>query len=207
MNRSRGVAAVVTAVRELYGMRASTRDPWADWLYDTHIFVVADYAQTYATRFGADGDCAAYAALLHDCADAVMRRTDAGHAEKSRALAREILARCGVSQEVVTVVCDDILPKHSCRDGILPESIEGKCMATADAVVHLTTDFYPEALRRMHAEGRDMAQAYRWMREKVHRDYTVKIQFDDVRASVEEYYRTRMNEAQRHETGCTDTTA
>lgn len=41
-------------VRELYEVRLPARDPWADWLYESHVFVVAEYARVYAERFGAD---------------------------------------------------------------------------------------------------------------------------------------------------------
>lgn len=175
-------------VRELYGARQPARDPWADWLYETHVFVVAEYAKVYAERFGADTDTCVAASLLHDCADAVMKRSDAGHSEKSVEIAKKLLYESGFSDTRIQQIVNDILPRHSCRDGVVPETLEGKVMATADAAAHLVTDFYPEVTKRWRAEGRNMREHKEWMQEKIVRDFEVKIFSPNVREEVKEKY-------------------
>jgi HD superfamily phosphodiesterase len=179
-------------IRDLYEAKNPARDSWADWLYGTHLFVVADYAKKYAVRYAANVEVSVAASLLHDCADAVMSRTDARHSDMSNNIAEQLLLESGFSDADITQIVRDILPKHSCRDGVVPESLEGKVMATPDAVAHLATDFYPGATAKFRAEGRNMAAHKLWMLEKIKRDFEVKIFFDGVREEV----RTRHEELQ-----------
>lgn len=175
-------------VCELYEAKNPERDPWADWLYETHIFVVAEYAKAYAVRYGAREDVCVAASLLHDCADAVMKRSDAGHSERSGEIAERLLRESGFSDAQTQQIVGDILPRHSCRNGVVPGTLEGKVMATADAVAHLATAFYLDAVERMRAEGRDMQKCTDWMREKITRDFEVKIFFPDVREEMKGRY-------------------
>lgn len=117
-----------------------------------------------------------------------MKRSDAGHSEKSVEIAEKLLRESGFSNAQTQQIVGDILPRHSCRDGVVPVTLEGKVMATADAVAHLATSFYPDAVERMRAEGRDMQKCKDWMREKIKRDFEVKIFFPQVQVEVKEIY-------------------
>jgi ABC-type hemin transport system ATPase subunit len=73
-----------------------------------------------------------------------MSRFDVGHEVECLSIAQDFLTRAGFSEDEIIIV-HDILIHHSCRD-ILPQTQEGRIMATADAVVHLTSDFYEHTL-------------------------------------------------------------
>ncbi len=57
-------------VRELYEARDLNRAAdWADWLYDNHVFVVADNATRLAKQLNANEELSRAAGMLHDIAD------------------------------------------------------------------------------------------------------------------------------------------
>ena len=129
-------------VSYLYEAKHLGRADWADWLYERHVFVVAEKTAQLSERFNADAEPAVAAAMLHDIADAVMSRFDERHTEESLRIDRELLDVSGFSTDEIRLIIDDIIAKHSCRDGTVSESLAGKVMATADALAHITTDFY-----------------------------------------------------------------
>lgn len=171
----------------LYQTENSNRDEWANWLYKNHVFVVADNAKKFAERFGADVDLSVAAGMLHDVADAIMKRVDEGHKEKSFEIAREFLQESGFSENEIKIIVDDAILFHGCHgchgDGV-PTSLEGKVMATADAVAHISSDFYKYAIQYK----RDRKDLKEWGLKKIERDFYSKIFFDDVREEVREDY-------------------
>lgn len=173
-------------VRELYESKDPDRDDWADWLYEQYIFIVADNAEKLAVRFGANKEYARGAAMLHDIADAKMKRFDDGHEQVSLDIARELLTGCGYAEDEMRVIVDAIR-LHSCRDGQLPVSLEGRVLATADSLAHLTTDFYETAVGLWRDRSGDV-----WARQKVlgklDRDFDSKILFSEVREEVRADY-------------------
>jgi hypothetical protein len=61
-------------------------------------------------------------------------------------------------------------------------------MATADAIVHLTSDFYEHALA-MKMQGWETRKNIRnWALPKIERDFYTKIFFDQVREEVRDNY-------------------
>lgn len=61
-------------------------------------------------------------------------------------------------------------------------------MATADAVVHLTSDFYTYALSALPDEGKTLEQIREWALPKIERDFHTKIFFDEIREEVYQDY-------------------
>lgn len=175
-------------VDALYQEQHPERDSWADWLYEHHVMLVADKAGELARRFGADAELAATAGMLHDIADAEMSRFDTRHGMRSLEVARRFMEESGYLAEEIEIVVGDALPLHGCRDGQAPQTPEGKAMAAADAVVHLTTDFYEHADTAHKAEGMTDAESRAWTLKKLERDFHEKILFPEVRAEVKEIY-------------------
>lgn len=73
-----------------------------------------------------------------------MSRFDLRHELESIDIAQDFMTRAGFSVQEIIIV-NDILMNHSCRN-VFPNTLEGRVMATADAVVHLKSDFYKHAL-------------------------------------------------------------
>ena len=181
--KSSKLTELEAAVHALYDAKDPDREEWADWLAGNHVFVVADFASELAVRYEANEELARAAALLHDIADAKMSRFDPEHEEKSLAIARELLSKSGYSDEETKLIVDDAIRFHSCRDGNMPKSLEGKILATADSLAHLKTDFYIYAVYASATED-SLAEIKKWTLKKLERDFHAKIQFDDVREEV-----------------------
>ena len=174
-------------VRELYETRDLNRSEWADWLYSSHVFLVADKARELAIRYGADEDLAEAAGMLHDIADYRMSRFDSSHEKESLTIARDLLLQSGFTTKEIEIVVDDSIHFHGCKAGKVPQTLEGKVMATADAVVHLTSDFYDFAKRSMLL-SRTESETREWALPKIERDYSDKIFFDEIREEVYDDY-------------------
>ncbi len=181
--------ALKARVDALYADKNTSRaKDWADYMYSSHVFLVAEKSRELAERFGADVDVAVAAGMLHDIADALMSREDKRHEAESMTIARSYMRASGFSDEEVAVAVDDAIKYHSCRDGAAPQTLEGKVMATADAMVHLQSDFYDFALATFTARGETQADISNWGLEKTDRDFNKKIFFSDVQEEVRPDY-------------------
>lgn len=176
------------AVTNLYAAHNSERADWADWLGENHVFLVADNASELAQRYGANEELARAGALLHDIADTKMSRFAPEHEETSLAMARELMQQAGFSEDEIHLTVDDAIRFHGCHDGHVPDSIEGKVLATADSKAHLLSDFYLFAAWSFGKEGKSLEEVKRYVLKKIDRDFHDKIQFDDVRQECQVAY-------------------
>lgn len=176
------------AVKGLYESNKPGRADWADWLYANHVIWVANEAELLAKRFGANAQLARAAALLHDIADATTKREDPNHESESLVIARDLLNRADFTEDEIRLIVDDAIRYHSCRDNERSVSLEGRCLATADALAHLRTNFYPFAIK---AVGKNMSleSINQWASEKIDRDYHKKILFDEIQTEAEAEYK------------------
>lgn len=181
------IEKVRMAVAELYGQHNPARAVWADWLYENHVLIVAKFAREVAERHGVDADTCEAAALLHDLGDAVTSRHDPAHGWVSLDRAEELLVAAGYDEITIRRLVDDALRYHSCHGDECPQSDEGKVLATADALAHFLTDFYPY-MQECVLKDRGVEAFRRWAAEKIERDYHIKIFYDDERARVKSAY-------------------
>ncbi|HCC06030.1 TPA: hypothetical protein DEP94_01555 [Candidatus Nomurabacteria bacterium] len=175
-------------VSDLYLSKNDTRDSWADWLYENHIFLVADKAGELADKYGANRELAMASAMLHDIADAVMSRFTELHEEESFKIAKSFLKESNFSDEEIEIIVVDAMKFHSCRDGNIPKTLEGKVVATADAVTHLSSDFFEHAILEKKKDGMTIPEISLWAIPKIDRDFNTKIFFEDVRKEMISYY-------------------
>ena len=175
-------------VRRLYEAKNPDRDTWCDWLYENHVFWVANRARDLAKKYGANEELSYAAATLHDISDAVMSRFDPSAEEESLRIGGGLMRKVGYSDDEIALVIDDAVKYHSCHDGRQPDSLEGKILATADALFHLETDFYIYATWMRGREGADLAEAKDFALKKLERDYRNKILFEDIRAEATDDY-------------------
>jgi putative nucleotidyltransferase with HDIG domain len=185
---SKPITLLEAKVRALYdGKDPNRAADWAEWLADNHVLVVADNASELAKKFGARESLARAGALLHDIADVRMKRSD-GHAQESLRMARQLMEEAGYADEDIRLVVDDAIRFHSCHGSERPASIEGKILATADSLAHLKTDFYLFAAWALGRRGMALEEIKKWTLEKLERDLSVKISFDDVRRDARPDY-------------------
>ncbi|HEU0051387.1 MAG TPA: HD domain-containing protein [Patescibacteria group bacterium] len=175
--------------KDLYQAKKETRTEWADWLFSHHIFLVAKAAERFSERFGGDKDLAVAASLLHDIGDAVISRFDPKHEEESKTIARRFLKETGFRSDEIKTIVDDAMTFHGCTDGNRPKTLEGKIMASADAYVHLTSDFYTRAYEAMKGQKtNDEIKA--WALPKLERDFFEKILFNEIQNEAKTGYET-----------------
>lgn len=175
-------------VSDLYLSKNESKDGWADWMYENHIFLVADKAGELANKYGASSELVMASAMLHDIADAVMSRFADSHEVESLKIAKIFLEESGFSNEEIAIVVDDAIKFHSCRNGHIPKTSEGKIMATADAVIHLSSNFYEHAILEKKKDGTPIEEIKDWAIPKIERDFNTKIFFEDVKKEMFPYY-------------------
>lgn len=169
-----------TSVRALYAAKNPSRTDWCDWLGQHHVFTVAANATKLAQRFGANQELARAGALLHDIADTKMSRFADNHEQASLDIARELMQQAGFSEAEIALAVDDAIRYHSCHDGKIPQSIEGKVLASADSQAHLQTDFYIFATWALGKE-KPLQDTKGWVLKKIDRDFINKILFDEIK--------------------------
>jgi putative nucleotidyltransferase with HDIG domain len=176
-------------VKALYEDKHPERADWADWLWEGHVRVVTEKAEAIAKRFGIDPELSQASALLHDIADATMKRENPKHGETSLQMAREMLAEHDFTEEEIAILVDDAIALHSCIDGKKPKNDIGRVLATADALAHLETDFYYFAAYMFGKQGKSFAEIRNWIQQKIERDYHDKICFPEIKKELEATYR------------------
>lgn len=174
-------------VKNLYQDKDPHRADWADWMFDNHVLVVANIATELAKKYGANEELTRVAALLHDIADAKMKRDGEKHKTISLQMARELMIEFNYNEDEITLVVDDAIRYHSCHGNEHPASLEGKLLSTADSLAHLKTDFY---LFATWAFSQDMTldEIKKWTLTKIDRDLQYKIFFEEIRKDVRSDY-------------------
>jgi hypothetical protein len=185
MERSK---AVFTEVSQLY-LAESAKD-MGKWMWHNHVQWVANKANGLAEKYGANAEKAYCAALIHDLGDCQHLRSDATFGSWSEEKGEDILMRAGFNQNEAKEIISDIVRPHSCRPGNLPTTLEGKVLATADAMWHLQTNFYPLFCYKQLPENTNIYEEWQeWFNEKIDRDFGTKIFFEDERAEVNDDYK------------------
>ncbi len=169
-------------VRDFYESHRDSWIPyWTEYLYEHHIFFVADMARDLSVEFWVDPEFAVAASLLHDIADAIVDRTHPDHMKISEMTALDLLEKAWFWKEEIDIIVYDIIAKHSCRNGTKPTSIEWQIMTTADAIYHLVSDFCEFAIAQNIRKWQSPETIRKWWLAKIERDFFIKISFDEVR--------------------------
>jgi putative nucleotidyltransferase with HDIG domain len=155
--------------------------PFAQWMWQNHLLVVAQHAEKLAKKYNANLDLAVAGALLHDFGDAFVHRHSELHEKTSIEKSTDLLREASYSVEEIKEVLEQVIAPHSCKNGFLPKTIEGQVLATADAIAHLTTDFYLQFSWMHLPENKTYEQFIDWVNEKINRDFNDKIFFEEVR--------------------------
>lgn len=177
--------AVFDAVKRLY--EASERD-MGQWMWQHHVQWVAEKAAELAEKYEANVEKTRVGALLHDLGDVWLERDDPEFDARSRDEAEHILTAAGFDVADVQEILDDIIEPHSCYPDNLPKTIEGQCLATADALFHLMTDFFEHFQEMGIPKGKNSADWLVWAAEKLERDIHVKIFFDQEQELARPFY-------------------
>ncbi len=81
-------------VQDFYESHIDTWIPaWTEYLYEHHIFFVAEESRKLSEEFHVDGEFAIAASLLHDIADAILSRNHSEHTIESEKIALDLLMK------------------------------------------------------------------------------------------------------------------
>ncbi|MBA3723754.1 MAG: HD domain-containing protein [Candidatus Levybacteria bacterium] len=174
-------------VEALYTYQHPNADQWNVWAYLNHVQVVAKNAERIAQEQNANIEHCVSGALLHDIADAVMTRFSKGHEKESLRIANEILEKSGYTDQERNFIVNEIIAPHSCSHTI-PTALEGKVLATADAMAHFQTDFFLY-FAWQHLGGKDLSELKKWVLIKIEKHFNKKIFFEEYRKEVEPKYK------------------
>lgn len=177
---------VFNEVNQLYSAATTSM---GKWMWNNHVQWVANKAKKLADKYGADAEKVYCAALLHDLADCQYERGHKNFNIWSEEKGKTILLKAGFSKDDATEIIEIIIRPHSCRPGNLPTTLEGKVLATADAMFHLQTGFFPLLC---YMNRPDDTKSYRewqqWFSPKIDRDFKVKIFFKDEKEECRKDY-------------------
>lgn len=157
------------------------------WFYNGHVALAAKNAEEIAEKVGANVEISVLAALFHDVARTWEVNDEPALMHQSLQKAEEVMKKNGYSDDEVEQVKQAILP-HSCREKI-PETEEGKVLATADALAHLLSDFYFVLPFYGWLNAADTFEDYkRWLLEKIERDLYKKIFYSEYKEKARPKY-------------------
>ena len=183
---SERIAKLSQLVGKRYLEAPPEADEWIAWGYQNHVLVAAKFAQELALRFSGSVENCVAGALVHDIADTEMERGQDGHQKRSLQLGRSMLLEAGFSDKQSSKIVDEVAAPHSCKKSLLPETLDGKIFATADALAHLSNDFF---VYLCWARRDKRYEDYRrWAAKKIEKAYHRKIFFDEIRAEWDARY-------------------
>lgn len=148
------------------------------WFYDKHLLGVEKYALFLLKKLPkADSEIVLLSVWLHDVQR--VRGLKGDHQKVGATEAKKILIEYGYKEEIIQTVQNAIL-SHAC-EAVMPDNIEAKILATADAMSHYINDFY---LQIAVTGQRNLAEYRAWALEKLDRDYNKKISFPFARKEI-----------------------
>lgn len=172
--------------KEIKKLYHENPDDKVNWLYESHVKVVAEFSKKVAKSTKADAEICILAALFHDIARTKGMWDDPDLMDRSLAMAENIMNKHGYKKERINAVKEAIL-FHSCKEG-KPRTKEGKVLATADALAHLMTDFYIILpFKKLHI-AKDYESYKKWVLRKIERDFRRKIFFPEYKKLAKKRY-------------------
>ena len=148
------------------------------WFYDEHLLAVEKYANFLLEKLPkADKEIVLLGVWLHDTQR--IRGIKGNHQKIGAIEAKKIMLEYSYSADIIKKV-QNIILTHSC-DNRMPTTLEGKILATADAMTHYTNDFY---LRIAIMGQKNLEELKSWALEKLNRDYNKKIFFSFAKKEI-----------------------
>ncbi|MEK7106220.1 MAG: HD domain-containing protein [Patescibacteria group bacterium] len=166
----------------------SSKEDFAQWIWANHLPLVANKAEELSQKYDANPDIAVAAAWLHDFGDAFTNRHTDKHEELSKNEAVKVLQKCNYTAKEIFYITEEVIGPHSCKDGYLPNTVEGKILATADSLAHLNSDLYVQFAWKHLPENKNYQEYLIWVAEKLERDFHIKIFFEEERIAAQYRY-------------------
>lgn len=158
------------------------------WFWEKHILIVVKITEKLLKYYpGADRKVCLISAYLHDIGRTSYRKED--HAISGKAIIQEILSKYNYPKDKTNKVLNACL-SHSCND-LMPNTLEEKLIASADAISHLIGDFYFR-LMIFWMKDKEFDEVFgkikEKIKEKIDRDFNKKIFFPKGKEMVRKKY-------------------
>ncbi|MBU0974710.1 HD domain-containing protein [Patescibacteria group bacterium] len=157
------------------------------WFYKEHVLVVERLALELCDFYPkANRDAVILSVWFHDIGRA--HGYDKGHDVYGADYARKTLTENRFDKDFVDLIVE-ACKTHSCKENGKSNSLEGKILATADALSHYHNGFY---LRVLYSWSKGNKGDYQKLKtelfKKMKRDLNEKIFFDEVREKIKPMY-------------------
>lgn len=174
----------ITQIKNLVRNECFTLGFIDKWIYNVHLLGVEKFAKELLKKLPkANKEIVLLGVWLHDISR--IRGIKGRHAKISAIEAEKIMKEFGYSDQIIKHV-KEIIAAHSCNTRLMPKTLEGKILASADAMSHYINDFY---LNIMTINKRDLVDFKKWVLEKLDRDYNKRIFFDFAKKMVEKQHK------------------
>lgn len=159
-----------------------------DWFYDTHLLAVEKFAKKLLKKLPkADKEIVMLGVWLHDIQR--IRGIEGDHAKIGAREAGKVMKKFDYNKNKTKLVKKIILT-HCCNTKLMPETIEGKILASADAMSHYTNNFY---LKVAISGDKNFQDYKKWALEKLNRDYNEKIYFNFAKKIIKKNHNILMS--------------
>jgi putative nucleotidyltransferase with HDIG domain len=188
----------VTAIKNQLANDIKNSKNCDPWFYEEHILVVEKLAMDLCHRYPkADKDAVTLMVYFHDIGR--IHGHDEDHDLYGANYAKRVLTKNSFDQDFIDLVINGCRT-HSCDDYGKPESLEGKILATADALSHFHQGFYLRILsswsKKIDTEHypelkpkADYHQLKTKLFAKIDRDLNEKIFFEEIRQAILPMYK------------------
>lgn len=154
------------------------------WFYSVHLLGVEKFAKELLEQLPkADKEIVLLGVWLHDLGR--VRGIKGNHAKAGAIEAEKVMKQFGYSDQIIKHVREIILA-HSCDTRLMPKTLEGKILTSADAMSHYINDFY---LTLASTGEYELAGFKKWALEKLEKDYNKKIFFDFAKKKIEKRHK------------------
>lgn len=155
--------------REVERACAAPTNAFGYGIWTHHITQVVRFGRELSERLGADAEIVELAALLHDYAGIKDVRLEPEHHLHSAAEARQLLTALSYPPERAERVAACIVTHRASR-GREPETLEARCLASADAMAHIAQ--LPSLLHLAYVrKGLSVDEGAAWVSAKLTRSY------------------------------------
>jgi HD superfamily phosphodiesterase len=168
----------IKEVKKQIELECKTNKNLPSWFYTDHLLMVEKNSKCLLKELPkADSEVVLLGVWLHDLQR--VRGLKGDHQSVGAREAVKVMKEYGYDKAVIEKVKAIILT-HSC-DQNKPTSIEGKILATADAMSHYYNDFF---LRVAVTGQRDLKEFKEWVLEKLDRNFNKKIFFASAKKKI-----------------------
>ena len=155
-----------------------------DWFFPVHLLGVEKFAKNLLKKLPkADKEVVLLGVWLHDLQRIRGKKGD--HAKVGARETEKVMKRFRYPKETISHV-KEIISAHSCNTHLMPKTLEGKILASADAMSHYINDFYLIIATTGESNLNDFKK---WALEKITKDYNKKIFFGFAKKLIEKRHK------------------